>query len=65
MWPPKPGPAIGAYSDLATRYGKLPGQGEIITNVCVGDLTDQSMADAGDGYVKQFGPTTVVGDDVE
>ncbi|MEY9904980.1 hypothetical protein ABIA35_001196 [Catenulispora sp. MAP12-49] len=52
--------ALGAYSDLATRYGKLPGQGEIITNVCVGDLTDQSMADAGDGYVQQYGPTTVV-----
>ncbi|NUP47738.1 MAG: peptidase S8, partial [Catenulispora sp.] len=52
--------ALGAYSDLATGYGKLPGQGEIITNVCVGDLTDQSMADAGDGYVQQYGPTTVV-----
>ncbi|WP_194921298.1 peptidase S8 [Catenulispora rubra] len=52
--------ALGAYSDLQTRYGKLPGQGEIITNVCVGDLTDASMAAAGDGYVKQFGPTTVV-----
>ena len=52
--------ALGAYSDLATRYHTLPGQGEIITNVCVGDLTDQAMADAGDGYVKQYGPTTVV-----
>ncbi|ACU73435.1 peptidase S8 and S53 subtilisin kexin sedolisin [Catenulispora acidiphila DSM 44928] len=52
--------ALGAYSDLATRYNKLPGQGEIITNVCVGDLTDQAMADAGDGYVQQNGPTTVL-----
>jgi len=52
--------ALGAYSDLATGYHKLPGQGEIITNVCVGDLTDQAMADAGDGYVQQYGPTTVV-----
>jgi hypothetical protein len=52
--------ALGAYSDLASRYGKLPGQGEIITNVCVGDLTDASMAAAGDGYVQQHGPTTVV-----
>lgn len=52
--------ALGAYSDLATAYHKLPGQGEIITNVCVGDLTDQAMADAGDGYVQQYGPTTVV-----
>ncbi|WP_194897471.1 peptidase S8 [Catenulispora pinisilvae] len=52
--------ALGAYSDLASRYGKLPGQGEIITNVCVGDLTDASMAAAGDGYVKTYGPTTIV-----
>ncbi|GIH20883.1 hypothetical protein Raf01_90550 [Rugosimonospora africana] len=52
--------AMGAYSQLGTRYGQLPGTGEIITNVSVGDLTDQSMADAGDGYVRTNGPTTVV-----
>jgi hypothetical protein len=52
--------SLGAYSDLTSRYHKLPGQGEIITNVCVGDLTDQAMADAGDGYVQQYGPTTIV-----
>ncbi|SEP53256.1 S8 family serine peptidase [Amycolatopsis saalfeldensis] len=49
--------ALGAYSLLP---GKLPGAGEIITNVSIGDLTDQSMADAGDGYVSTYGPTTVV-----
>ncbi|WIX75375.1 S8 family serine peptidase [Amycolatopsis carbonis] len=49
--------ALGAYSLL---HGKLPGSGEIITNVSLGDLTDQSMADAGDTYVRNYGPTTVV-----
>ncbi|HEY3633229.1 MAG TPA: S8 family serine peptidase, partial [Jatrophihabitantaceae bacterium] len=52
--------AVGAYQQLGARYGQLPGAGEIITNVSVGDLTDQSMADAGDSYVRQYGPTTVV-----
>jgi hypothetical protein len=54
--------AMGAYSLLGDRYGQLPGTGEIITNVSVGDLTDQSMADGGDGYVQTYGPTTVVRD---
>ncbi|MGH3417816.1 MAG: S8 family serine peptidase, partial [Actinocrinis sp.] len=52
--------AVGAYSLLRNGYGQLPGTGEIITNVSIGDLTDQSMADAGDGYVQSTGPTTVV-----
>jgi hypothetical protein len=50
----------GAYADIAARFGQIPGQGETITNVSVGDLTDQAMADAGDSYVKYFGPTTIV-----
>jgi hypothetical protein len=50
----------GAYSDITNRLHQLPGQGEIITNVSLGDLTDQSMADGGDSYVQQFGPTTLV-----
>jgi hypothetical protein len=33
--------AMGAYDILAGR-GQLPGAGEIITNVCVGDLNDQT-----------------------
>jgi hypothetical protein len=52
--------AMGAYSLLQNRFGQLPGTGEVITNVSVGDLTDQSMADAGDSYVQGFGPTTIV-----
>ncbi|MDX6260742.1 MAG: hypothetical protein QOH84_2430 [Kribbellaceae bacterium] len=54
--------AMGAYSILQKNFGQQPGTGEIITNVSVGDLTDQSMADAGDGYVKGYGPTTVLKD---
>ncbi|TDP92840.1 S8 family serine peptidase [Labedaea rhizosphaerae] len=53
--------ALGAYA-LLGKYGQLPGTGEIITNVSLGDLTDQGMADAGDAYVQSNGPTTVVRD---
>ena len=34
--------AMGAYDTLNGRYGQLPGTGEIITNVSLGDLTDQT-----------------------
>ena len=34
--------AMGAYDTLTGKYGQLPGTGEIITNVCLGDLTDQT-----------------------
>lgn len=51
---------MGAYQQLMGRYGQLPGTGEIVTNVSIGDLTDQSMADAGDGYVQYYGPTTII-----
>jgi hypothetical protein len=53
--------AVGAFTTLE-KFGQLPGTGQIITNVSIGDLTDQSMADAGDGYVKDYGPTTVLKD---
>ncbi|MGW0080341.1 S8 family serine peptidase [Streptomyces sp. NPDC003393] len=53
--------AAGAFS-LLGHYGQQPGDGETITNVCIGDLTDQSMADGGDDYVRSNGPTTVVKD---
>ncbi len=49
---------MGGYAEIQQRLHQLPGHGEIITNVSLGDLTDQSMADAGDGYVSYFGPTT-------
>ena len=52
--------AVGAFSLLQGRYGQQPGAGETITNVSTGDLTDQSMADAGDTYVQSNGPTTVL-----
>lgn len=52
--------AVGAFDILSRRFGALPGDGVIVTNVSIGDLTDQSMADAGDFYVQIFGPTTVV-----
>jgi hypothetical protein len=52
--------AMGAYQEIESRYGQLPGTGEIITNVSVGDLTDQSMAAAGDTYVQAYGPTTII-----
>src|SRR3954470_7333120 len=52
--------AAGAFADLARRFGQLPGQGVRVTNVSVGDLTDQSMADAGDYYVQTFGANSRV-----
>ncbi|QDO25667.1 PQQ-like beta-propeller repeat protein [Streptomyces sp. S1A1-8] len=45
--------ATGAYSLLKRKFNQLPGTGETITNVSVGDLTDESNA-------AQTGPTTVV-----
>lgn len=52
--------ASGAFATLRGGFGQQPGTGETITNVSIGDLTDQSMADAGDGYVMGYGPTTVM-----
>ncbi|GGK70635.1 hypothetical protein Sme01_27420 [Sphaerisporangium melleum] len=52
--------AIGAFQHFSTYLNTLPGNGQIITNVSLGDLTDQSMADAGDPYVREYGPTTVI-----
>lgn len=53
--------AMGAFA-LLQEHGQQPGQGQIVTNVSIGDLTDQSMADAGDAYVQGNGPTTVIKD---
>lgn len=52
--------AVGAFDILQGRYGQQPGAGRTITNVSIGDLTDQAMADAGDPYVQGHGPTTVL-----
>ncbi|MGH3171810.1 MAG: hypothetical protein ACRDN0_38865 [Trebonia sp.] len=51
--------AGGAYASLEQKYGQLPGTGETITNVSVGDLTDASMNDA---EVSVYGPTTILQD---
>ncbi|MFF4959783.1 S8 family serine peptidase [Streptomyces sp. NPDC001222] len=47
--------ATGAYSVLKQKFHQLPGTGETITNVSVGDLTDASTPNLGPS-----GPTTVV-----
>lgn len=44
-----------AYTMLEQKYGQLPGQGEIITNVSIGDITDASQG-LGTGST-----TTVIG----
>ena len=49
--------AEGAYSELTSKYGQLPGTGEIITNVSIGDIIDSGMTDQ---YAKLVGPTTIV-----
>ncbi|MGW2939517.1 S8 family serine peptidase [Streptomyces sp. NPDC001156] len=45
--------ATGAYSVLKQKFDQLPGTGETITNVSVGDLTDTSKPGSA-------GPTTVL-----
>ncbi|MFB8177780.1 S8 family serine peptidase [Streptomyces sp. NPDC055966] len=47
--------ATGAYSLLKQKFRQLPGAGETITNVSVGDLTDASTPNLGPA-----GPTTIV-----
>ena len=54
--------AVGAYARVTSSLGQLPGQGEVITNVSVGDLIDLPMANSGDNYARTVGPTTVVDD---
>ncbi|MFS4091019.1 S8 family serine peptidase [Streptomyces sp. AF1A] len=49
--------ATGAYSLLKKKFGQLPGTGETITNVSIGDLTDASTPN-----LPQTGPTTVLHD---
>ncbi len=57
--------AVPAFTALAAR-GQLPGEGEIITNVSLGDLTDASQAadpnDPCNFFASVFGPTTIVRD---
>ena len=53
-----------AYDTLQARYHELPGKGEIITNVSLGDLTDANLpaGDACSDAMQTNGPTTVMHD---
>jgi hypothetical protein len=55
--------AVPAFAQLAA-HGELPGQGEIITDVSLGDLTDASAvanpSDPCNFYAANYGPTTIV-----
>ncbi len=56
--------AVPAYSQIADQSGQLPGQGETITNVSLGTLTDASAAadpqDPCNFYATAYGPTTEI-----
>jgi hypothetical protein len=56
--------AISAFSAIADRFHQLPGKGETITNVSLGDLDDASAAadpnDPCNFYAANYGPTTEV-----
>src|SRR2546430_11029033 len=56
--------AAAAFDEIERQFHQLPGQGEIITNVSLGDLDDASVVnnfnDPCGFYATVFGPTTVV-----
>lgn len=56
--------AAAAYDEIGTRYHQLPGQGELITNVSLGDLDDASAAsnthDPCYNYAYFYGGTTII-----
>ena len=53
---------MGAYDEIQRHFNQLPGQGEIITNISLGDLDDAGAAasstDPCNFWVSVFGPTT-------
>ncbi|HEX3649999.1 MAG TPA: hypothetical protein VHV49_16345 [Pseudonocardiaceae bacterium] len=53
---------VPAYQGLESAYHQLPGTGEVITDVSLGDLTSAGMPDDDPcaPFVAAFGPTTVV-----
>lgn len=55
---------VAAYDEIERTFHQLPGQGEIITNVSLGDLDDASALNDNSnpclGAVSTFGPTTIV-----
>src|SRR2546425_371584 len=56
--------AAAAFDEIDRQFHQLPGQGEIITNVSLGDLDDAGVVnnfnDPCGFYATVFGPTTVV-----
>jgi hypothetical protein len=56
--------AVAAYSAISQKFGQLPGQGQIVTNVSIGGLTDQSAisdrTNPCNFWASAYGPTTVV-----
>ncbi len=54
--------AVAAFDEIGARFNQLPGTGEIITNVSLGDADDASAgadtADPCNGIVTFAGPTT-------
>ena len=51
-----------AYEALEAKYHQLPGTGEIITDVSLGDLDSAGVkrSDSCYGYVHAYGPTTIL-----
>jgi hypothetical protein len=56
--------AVAAYDEITAKYHQLPGQGEIITDLSLGDLDDAgeatNPADPCGFYASAYGPTTVL-----
>ena len=56
--------AAAAFDEIDRQFHQLPGQGEIVTNVSLGDLDDASVVnnfkDPCGFWATVFGPTTVV-----
>jgi len=53
--------AIAAFDEIGQRFNQLPGAGEIITNVGLGDVYDASAANPNDPcnyFAQNYGPTT-------
>ncbi|MGI5135633.1 S8 family serine peptidase [Streptomyces sp. CA-106110] len=54
--------ATGAFATLKDKFGQEPGDGEIITNVSIGDLVDQSMVNDSNPRAVESGATTILQD---
>ncbi len=56
--------AAAAFDEIGAKYHQLPGQGETITNVSLGDLDDAGAAanhsDPCNFYASAYGPTTII-----